>query len=116
MEKTLTLSSLEQLKHFYQVSDGNWKNAIYLFCDSCPLLSEQACKNLLCVFDIESKPVIIPVIDAESLWDETIDKSNCISVMGTQVFMKLHWKWFLENMENPFDCRFRECFDNPTKR
>lgn len=104
MHPSLFISSDAHLCKFLQVTGGNWRNTIFIECGECPRAISRRCKNMLCAFDSDGTPVLVPEKDLELLWDTLIDKSECLAVLPRTTFCELYRNWLNSHIRDPHTC------------
>lgn len=84
----------DTIQRFLDATQSNWRNALYIECLSCGHGSRPAdCGDILCAFDITGTPVLLPVPDAELIFNRTLDKSECLLTCSNQRFYCLFERW-----------------------
>ena len=63
MDTTLSVS-YETIAHFFEATEGNYRNAIYISC-SCSYRRESGCGDFLYIPGYDCRPVLLPLADAE---------------------------------------------------
>lgn len=104
MQTNQSVCSHEQLTRFLKSSHGNWRDSLYIECGNCNRACSVRCHDLLCVIDGSGTPIIIPTQDASNLWQDTIEKDECLGVMPVHVFHELYKDWILGHIRNPYLC------------
>lgn len=98
------ISTDAQLCKFLQSSGRDWRATMYIECGNCPRSCSHRCKDLLCAFNSEGMPVLVPIQDVEHLLHVTVDKSECLSVMSRAVFCELYKAWIDCHIADPHVC------------
>lgn len=104
MQTSLFISSDVHLCKFLQVTGGNWRSTLYVECCDCSRAISQRCKNLLCAFDVDGTPILVPEQDLETLWHTSIDKSECLGVVSKHAFCELYQGWISRHIRDPRAC------------
>lgn len=104
MPDSLFVSTDAQLCKFLQATSRDWRATLYIECGNCQRLCSRRCKDLLCAFDAEGVPVLLPVQDVEHLFHIQVDKSECLSVMPRAVFCELYKSWIDSHIADPHIC------------
>ena len=77
---------------FLESTEGNFRQAIYVNCN-CKYEAHADCNDFLFVPGHDCKPIILPVKDLEKFVGDKIDKSECVAILSSQVFIRLYSKW-----------------------
>ena len=64
MDTTLSVS-YETIAHFFEATEGNYRNAIYISC-SYSYRRESGCGDFLYIPGYDCRPVLLPLADAEN--------------------------------------------------
>lgn len=104
MQPSVFVASNETLCRFIHASGNSWRNAVYIECGSCPRAISRRCHNLLCTFDRNAIPILIPEQDAALLWGTVIDKSECQTVLSRAVFLEMYKSWISLHIRDPHAC------------
>lgn len=62
------------------------------------------CHDLLFAIDDSATPIIIPIQDASNLWQDEIQKDECLGVINVHVFHELYKNWILGHIRDPYLC------------
>jgi hypothetical protein len=92
MENNHCIAPPSVIKAFLENIDDNWRNTFYIECGGCNYEKEKHCGDFLFVPAVTGQPILLPVHDAELLFDRLMDKSECLGVMGTLRFCELYGK------------------------
>ena len=87
---------------FSSLTRGNWRNALYIECKSCPF--GKNCTGHLLTTDTEGVPVIYPVTKFQDETSERIDKYECIGVISRHSFESLYNRWLLWKISDKKQC------------
>lgn len=104
-----------ELYHFLKCVKGNWRNAIYIECHSCPY-SSLMCSGYLLAFDINLMPVLYPIRKLQDMIDEKILKDECIGILDKKSFETLYYYWILWSTQNGKQCYIRKMHDELSKK
>lgn len=87
---------------FLKAAQGNWRNAIYLYCSrpSCP----HDCGGFLMAADADGVPVLIAVREFEALSGETVVPGECSSILSRRVFESAYALAILWRTVSSSDC------------
>lgn len=99
-----------ELYHFLKCVKGNWRNAIYIECHSCPY-SSLMCSGYLLTADAELKPILYSIKKLREMTDDSISKDECIEIIDKKAFEALYDAWFLWNTQATKECRIRKMYD-----
>jgi hypothetical protein len=99
-----SICSQEQLTRFLKASHGNWRDSFYIECGRCERACAIRCHDLLFVIDDAATPIIVPIQDASNLWQDDIQKDECLGVMNVHVFHELYKNWILGHIRDPYLC------------
>ena len=96
-------SENKKLYSFMCATQGNWRNAIYIVCSSCPY-SGQSCDGHLLSATADGVPILFPCSLYEELTGESIDKNECAGVLTCQAFESLYHLWLIWNTPTKDQC------------
>lgn len=85
------------IQKFMRLTGRNWRSAMYIECRVCKYQRAAccaACRDFLCVPDENGGLVLLPVQDAEILFDRLIDKSECLLTVSNAIFCDLYRHYF----------------------
>lgn len=100
-----------RLYRFLNLLHGNWRNAAYIECASCPY--EQECGDHLLAIDFDGTPVIYPLNAFQQQTGERVEKADCIILLPRSVFTTLYQRWMLWNTLDPNQCSIRQMIRDP---
>lgn len=98
---------------FMRATQGDWRNAVYIACSSCPY-SELGCGGHLLAANADGVPILFPLHLFEELTDETIDKDECAGVLTLQAFESLYHMWLIWNTKTNDSCSIMQVLQNTT--
>lgn len=101
---TSSVCSRDQLARFLKASHGNWRDSFYLECGRCERSCAIRCRDLLFTIDDAGTPIIIPIQDAADLWQDDIQKDECLGTMKLDIFQELYKNWILGHISDPYLC------------
>lgn len=102
---------ISQLYSLLTALQGNWRNAIYIQCASCPYAG-QACDGYLLAADADAVPILFPVPLFRELTGEVVDKEACIGILNRQAFESLYHKWLVWHTESGQQCSILQVLQN----
>lgn len=88
-----TKKDVQELYVFLKLTDGNYRNAIYI----------ESGKGFLMVSDQEAKPVLFPVQKFYELTGEYPQKDEMCGAMSREAFESMYRSWLLWNTDKT-DC------------
>ena len=98
MDQTKPLSiSYENLVRFFEATEGNYRNALYIRCSSCRYCREEGCGDFL----------FIPGHDAESFLGP-VDCSDCAGILTGTTFLQLYHQWLMLCTSSEETCPFHQ--------
>lgn len=90
---------------------GNWRNAVYLICSTCPYLG-QACGGHLLSADADGTPILFSVSQFERLTGETVEMGECAGTLSREAFECLYHMWLLWNTDTGTRCSIQQILQN----
>ena len=96
-------SESKRLYSFMHAAQGDWRNAVYITCSSCPY-SGQGCGGHLLSVDADGTPILFSCSQFEELTGETIVKDECAGAISHQAFDSLYYLWLIWNMKTKDHC------------
>ena len=84
------------LYSFLQSVHGNWRNALFIHCSSCPHQQHPLCGGFLFSADADGHPILMPIEDFQRLSGERIDPDECIGHLKRHAFettFALYLEW-----------------------
>ena len=98
---------------FLKAVRGNWRNALFLKCDSthCPY-GQSSCEGYLLTADDNGTLLLIPVSFFRQLTGETMDPDECIGILTRSTFEKVYRLYIEWNTISSSDCSLKQlCSD-----
>ena len=92
---------------FLNCCQGNWRNAIFITCPSCPYPGGQ-CAGYLLAMEKSMRPILYPVDRLQQLSGETISKDECIGTLNRQAFEALVRCWMIWHLSESQGCSIRQ--------
>lgn len=74
----------KHLYSFLRAVQGNWRNAIFIRCQSCP--QKLLCSGYLLAADADGKALLFSADTFHELTGEIVDPSECSAVLDRSVF------------------------------
>jgi len=87
---------------FLNAVQGNWRNAVYIECGNT--VCNKSCRAFLLAFDWDGKAVLFPVSIMEKLIGQTVDKSECSTVIPLEKFKSLFGLWLSWLLDSENEC------------
>lgn len=103
-----------EITHLYALLNalqGDWRNAIYIQCSSCPY-ARQVCGSYLLAADADAAPILFPILLFQELTGEVVDKVECVGTLNRQAFESLYHKWLFWHTENKQQCSILQTLQN----
>lgn len=98
MKNNKCLASPESIRRFMENTEANWRASLYISCTCCKYERPDGCGDFLYVPDVaSSRPVLLPIPDADIIFSHITDRSECLGIMSNLIFLELFRKWFREN-------------------
>lgn len=94
-----------------RAAQGDWRNAVYIACSSCPY-SGQGCGGYLLSANTDGVPILFPLPLFEELTGETVDKDECAGVLTRQAFEALYHMWLIWNTKTKDHCSIKQVLQN----
>ncbi|CZT55851.1 hypothetical protein [Solibaculum mannosilyticum] len=110
----LTKQEVTKLCRFLQCAGGNWRNAVYIECRSCPH-SLPACAGYLLTADSEGKPVLYPARLLREITGEEIIKDECSGILTREAFYSLYAMRLIWDTDSDKQCGLRQMFFKSSK-
>lgn len=85
----------ETLVRFFEATEGNYRNALYVRCSTCKHCREENCGDFLFVPGHNCVPILLPIPDAEIFLGRSIDSSDCAGVLSNTAFLGLYHQWLM---------------------
>lgn len=100
--------SYKTLVHFFESTEGNYRNALYIRCSKCVYRRENSCGDFLFVPGYDCRPILLPLADAQNLMGHPIDKTECVGILSSHAFLQLYHRWLMLNTDSDDDCPFHQ--------
>ncbi len=84
------ITDIKTIHRFLILTEGNWRNSIYIECKTCKYEPYEGCGDYLCVPDENGAPVLLPVSDAKVLFTKYIDPSECLLWISHNRFLEIY--------------------------
>lgn len=89
---------------FLHATRGNWRNAVFVECHSCPYGKTEFCAGFLLAPDADGQPIILAADTVREASGQEIDKAECLAVMNRENFESLFSLWLTWWMDSTKDC------------
>lgn len=99
--------SYATIASFFEATEGNYRNAVYVSC-TCSYQRESGCGDFLYIPGHDCRPVLLPVSDAEIFMGTAIDRTDCSCVMDSRSFIRLYAKWLELATTSSKDCPIQQ--------
>ena len=93
----------QKLYLFLNDCEGNWRNAIFIFCKSCPY-SDFICPGYFLTVDSKGLPILYSIELIQKYSKEPIITDECIGQLSRQAFEALYNRWLLWQIDKPNQC------------
>ena len=93
---------------FLKATCGNWRNAVFLQCPSCPYRQPVSCKGFLMAIQADGNPILVPCDAIRQLSGEDIEPNDCILVLDRQVFEAVYSLYLKWNTVSGVRCSLRQ--------
>ena len=93
-----------ELYSFLQATAGNWRNAAYVACKSCPYGCNPLCTGFLFTAGADGAPIILP---AELFYQQTgehPDRAECATILTRTAFESIYGQWLKWQINDPTAC------------
>lgn len=91
------------LYSFLHATKGNWRNAIFIECGTCPY-GHSLCGGYLLAMDSEGRPLLISADEFRKLTNEEIQKEECWSKWKSTDFETLYSLWITWKTDSTKEC------------
>jgi len=98
------ISNIRAIHAFLDAVDNNWRNAAYVECKVCEHDKSNGCENFLFAVNSSGTPVFLPEKDAETIFGQIIDRSECIIEISNTRLLNLYRPWFHAHARDAFSC------------
>jgi hypothetical protein len=89
---------------FLSAANGDWHNAIYVFCDACVYGRRVRCAGFLLVFDGDGAPVLMRDESMRELAGQAFDSTECAAKLERRAFERLFARWLVWRVDSPETC------------
>lgn len=100
--------SYETLVRFFEATEGNYRNALYIDCSSCEYRRENNCCDFLFIPGYDCRPILLPLKDAQNFLGHHVDKSECTGILSSRAFLQLYHQWLMLNTDSDEECPFHQ--------
>ncbi|MBQ3179322.1 MAG: hypothetical protein IJB52_16005 [Clostridia bacterium] len=100
------ITDIKTIHRFLTLTEGNWRNSIYIECKTCKYEPHEGCGDYLCVPDENGAPVLLPVSDAKVLFTKYIDPSDCLLWIRHNRFLAIYRAWDRRHCAEQDKCPF----------
>ena len=100
------ITDIKTIHRFLTLTEGNWRNSIYIECKTCKYEPHEGCGDYLCVPDENGAPVLLPVSDAKVLFTKYIDPSECLLWISHNRFLAIYRAWDRRHCAEQDKCPF----------
>lgn len=101
------ITDIRTIHKFLNLTEGNWRNSIYIECEQCKYEPHESCRDYLCTFDEHGTPVMLPICDCEVLFARYIDPSECLLWVSQLRFKEIYSAWVKMRQSASDQCPFR---------
>lgn len=98
----------EILVQFFEATEGNYRNALYIGCGNCKRRSRNGCGDFLFIPGYDCRPILLPLADAQNLMGHTLDRTECAGILSSHTFLQLYHRWLMLNTDSDDDCPFHQ--------
>lgn len=96
---------------FLHAARGNWRNSIFIACDSCPY-GKPSCGGFLMAMDAEGRPILLSTEEFTQVTGQAVDKEECVSVLHRTDFEALYAIWLEWQVAAPLECAVTQLIQN----
>lgn len=93
---------------FLTACGGNWRNTIFISCQSCPYLSAPDCAGYLLAVDSVGRPVIVEAARFCQLSKLDIDSSECRGHLDRQAFEDVFARFLVWQVSASHQCPLKQ--------
>ena len=95
---------------FLRAVQGNWRNALFLKCDSdvCPYGQPSFCGGYLLTADDNGTLLLMPVRYFQHMTGEAVDANECIGILTRSVFEKVYSLYIEWTATSSKDCSLKQ--------
>lgn len=99
------------LYQFLNAAEGEWRNAVFVECGSCPY-GIKDCGEFLMAMDAQGHPCLFPVDRFRRITDQAVDKEECVTVLRRTEFESLYALWLKWQVVSSEECAIRQLIRN----
>ncbi len=105
------ITNIETINRFLNLTEGNWRNSIYIECKKCKYEPHEGCGDYLCVPDETGELVLLPICDCMILFTRYIDPSECLLWISHYRFREIYKAWWEKHSTGLDECPLKavEC-------
>lgn len=100
--------SYDTLVRFFEATEGNYRNALYILCGTCRHQRENGCGDFLFVPGHDCLPILLPLKDTEIFIGHSIDSSDCAGILNNSAFLSLYHQWIMLHTVSDETCPFHQ--------
>lgn len=93
-----------ELYPFLQATAGNWRNAAYIVCKSCPYGCSPLCGGFLLTAGADGSPIILPADLLHQQTGEYPDQAECSAILSRSAFESIYAQWLKWQINDPAGC------------
>ena len=93
-----------ELYPFLQATAGNWRNAAYVRCQSCPYGRKPFCTGFLLTAGADGTPILLPAERFHQLTGEYPDLAECSATLSRSAFESIYGRWLKWQISDPAGC------------
>jgi len=93
-----------ELYPFLQATSGNWRNAAYIQCKSCPYGRSHLCAGFLLTVGADATPIIFPAELFHQQTGEYPDPTECTAILSRSAFENIYGLWLKWQINDPAAC------------
>lgn len=95
---------------FMRAVQGNWRNAIFLKCDTkvCPYGQTPSCEGYLFTADDNGILLLMPVRYFEQITGDSVDANECIGILTRNTFEKVYHLYIEWNTVSTKECALKQ--------
>lgn len=92
---------------FLRAARGNWRNAAFLSCRSCPH-RDKPCGGYLFAADRDGAPILFPAQAFRQITGETTEQEECAAALEREAFESLYADWLSWRVSDPGQCSLKQ--------
>lgn len=102
----------DTLYPFLKAARGNWRNAVYISCETC-LYHAAPCGGFLLTVNAEGMPILVEAEKFSAWTGDTVRWEECIGILSCQAFVSLYYEWGLWNLKSDNECSIVQLLSKP---